>query len=337
MSLSFAVSYSYITQAKINKNTVKAVTANMTYTFNFTASSSTQFGTYRDMTKYAYFTFSRPSGYATHVYILASHSTNSGSSTIQSTYVPMEDLWIQIYSANSSGVPVTAITEPTRIADNIVLTPSSANYMNTYYIIHQGILNTTSTQRMAAVIWCDPSTAAANNGKTIDVALIIYEYPVYHSTYHNLGGTVLDSSGNPVSGAKVIFQNKMAYTTNSSGGYTITNVPIGTWKLDVDNGGELYSTTIRVAGGTNAISQAGNYSYTASSTYVQKAAYARYTTVYKIMQRNSLTNSNYIPSVAYTTPYYNYIRLEDSLSNKILTNINTTLNADHTITMSLAS
>ena len=32
MSLSFAVSYSYITQAKINKNTVKAVTANMTYT-----------------------------------------------------------------------------------------------------------------------------------------------------------------------------------------------------------------------------------------------------------------------------------------------------------------
>ena len=341
MSLSFAVSYSYITQAKANKNTVKAVTSNMTYTYHFTASTSTQFGTYRDLTKYANFDFAKPGGYSTHYYVLASHSTNSGSATIQSTHVPFEDLWIQLYNVNSSGVPTTAITEPTRIADNYILTPSSANYMSAYYIINQGILNSSTTsKKMAAVIWCDPDRAAANNGKTIDVAIIVYQYPLYHSTYHTISGTVVDASNNPISGAKVIFQNVSAATTNSSGAYSITNVPIGTWKLDVDYNGELYSTTVRVAhNATPVITQAGPYQYTVSQNYyTQRASYSRFTTVYKIMQANGLTtNSNYIPTVDYSTPKYNYLSLPDTYDNSPLSNVKVMINADHTITLSLVS
>ena len=340
MSLSFAVSYSYITQAKINKNTVRYVTTNMNFSQTITQSSSTVFGTQPNLTKYATFTFAKPSTYSSHYYITVLHNV-SASSTVQSTYVPYDDLWIQLFNGNSSGAPTTAITEPTRISDNTILAPSTPNYANAEYIIHRGILNSSTTsKKIAAVIWVDPEKAAVNNGKKIDVALKIWQYPLYHSSYHTISGFVYDSSGNPLSGASVIFQNVVAATTSSTGAYSITNVPMGSWKLDVrDNStNELYSTTIRSYGSTVGIAVSGSYVCT-SGYYAQRVAYSRYTTPYKILLYSGMpTNSNYVPdAVECNTQPYHHVKLTDTFDNLPMSNVNIILKTDHTLTLSYSA
>ena len=340
MSLSFAVSYSYITQAKINKNTVKAVTSNVAFSSTITNRINTQYGFYPDMTKYATIQFSKPSGYSTHYYIVFTHTSTAVNSTNQTNFIPYEDLWVQLFEADSNGAPTsTAVTKPTRIADNYILTPSGASYANAQYIIDQGILNSTTTShKYAAVIWGDPEHASVYNGKTVDISMYVYQYPLYHSSYHTISGYVYNSSNNPISGASVVFQNRVVATTNSSGAYSISNVPIGTWKLDVidnNNSGQTYSTTIRVFGGTKAISQQGNYAYAANSgNYIQGISYARYTTTYKIIKANNFANnSNYIPTEAYSTPQYNNVRLPDTYDNESMSNVNITCNSDGTLTL----
>ncbi|MBR4231507.1 MAG: carboxypeptidase regulatory-like domain-containing protein [Bacilli bacterium] len=340
MSLSFAVSYSYIIQAKANRNTVKAVTTNMDFTSTITRLTGAEYGFYPDTSKYATIQFAKPSGYSTHYYIVFVHTSTSVNATNQANFIPFEDLYVQLFAADSNGAPTsTAVTQPTRIADNFILS-SSPTYANAQYIIHEGILNSTTTsKKIAAVIWGDPEKASLYDSATVDISIYVYQYPLYHSSYHNFSGYVYDSSNNPVSGASVIFQNVLVATTNSSGAYTIPNVPIGTWTLDVidNNNNQTYSTTMRVAGdpSVTAITQPGPYSYTATQGwYVQRAANTRYTTTYKIIKTNNLsTNSNYIPSVAYTTPKYNYIRLPDTYDNSPLSNVNIKFDTGNTLTL----
>lgn len=340
MSLSFAVSYSYIIQAKANRNTVKAVTTNMDFTSTITGLTNSEYGFYPDTSKYATIQFAKPSGYSTHYYIVFVHKSTSVNATNQANFIPFEDLYVQLFAADSNGAPTsTAITQPTRIADNFILSPSSPTYANAQYIINQGILNSSTTsKKIAFVIWGDPDKANVYDSATVDISVYVYQYPLYHSSYHDFSGYVYDSSNNPVSGASVIFQNVLVATTNSSGAYTIPNVPIGTWTLDVidNNTNQTYSTTMRVAGSSStSITQAGPYSYTATQGwYVQRAANTRFTTTYKIMKTNNLsTNSNYIPSAAYTTPKYNYIQLPDTFSNTPLSNVNIKFATDNTLTL----
>ena len=340
MSLSFAVSFSYITQAKYNKNTARAVTTNMNFTYTITNLANAQYGFYPDASKYAKIQFAKPSGYSSHYYIIFVHTSTSVNSTNQTNFVPYEDLWVQLFEADSNGAPTsTAITEPTRIADNFIWS-STPNYANAQYIINHGILNSSTTsKKIAAVIWGDPEKASLYNGKKVDISIYVYQYPINHTTYHNLSGVVYDSSNNPISGASVVFQNVIVATTDSNGAYTIPNAPIGTWTLDIidNNNSQTYSTTVRLAGTTSApsITENGPYSYSATQGwYVQRAANTRYTTTYKIMKTNNIsTNSNYIPTVAYTTPKYNLIQLSDTFDNVPLSNVNITCNSDNTLTL----
>lgn len=339
MSLSFAASYSYVTKSKIGGNLAQITTTNMNFTSTMTGNTGVEFSFDSPYNSYAAtITINKPAGYDTLYYVLVGHNT-----TGQATLLPYEHVVIQTNGFNSI------------LADNPVYTPSSATYSSALYTVFFGILNSsnstkTLTIKAAGATLDDYSqidTSISNfydDTVIMNIAAQVYQYPLAQRNLYNISGHVYDSSSNPVTDAVIRLQNGSAVAfTDENGAFTLNNIPNGTWRMDIFSNSvafnKRFSTTIRVYAGSsvNVTTTAGS-SY-ASGNYLQKAAYAKYTTPYKILKNNSniTTNSNYAPSVSYTTPpYYNIIGI-DSLEVTDITNVNITLNDDSTLTLSRTS
>ncbi len=349
MSLSFSVSYSFMTRSKISGNTAQLTTTNMNYTVTYTnlVNQGMYFLSDEDgmnQNTYSTITINKPTGYDTYYYLYFCYSGNS----VSVTNLPMEYVRYAIYSFDgSNNISSTPLAGPAPIAD-LHISASSKNYGTSYYIAYLGILNSTTTStKLAIKLWGDLEAADVFEGNPTDFAVIVYQYPIKNTVFNNISGILYDTADNPIAGATISLNHGMiTATTDSNGAYTLSNVPMGRWVLNVINGDTTYSTSLSTAIQTATYPTGSVQPYTASTTsntsgsWLQTRAYARFTTVYQILKypSNSLTNdSNHTASGTYTTPAGYVVYAADRFELTTIPNIKLKLAANNQVVISKAT
>ena len=345
MSLSLSVSYSYITSSKIGNNTVKLSTGNLDATVTYTSLSNMEFEFLSDadglnQTNYSTIEINKTHPYTVFYYI------NIGYSQVVNDLLPMEDLKVALYSVDSSNnLSANPVVGPVTIGDLPVFSASNATYSDALYTLFYGIFSSgTTSAKYAIKVWGNEDSASLYDEMSVNIGASITQYPLLNKSFYNVSGTVTDGSS-PVAGAIVSLQNgEITSITDASGNYTLTNVPTGTWNLDVTSNENKYSTMLRIEGGSAVAFQAigsNNSNTGASDSYLQASAYTYYSTPYKILKyeaNSALTNSsNEVASASYVIPPAYKITGLDSLSVTNITGINMTINSDYTLTLSKAS
>ena len=340
MSLSFSVSYSFITSSKVSNNVVKLATSNLDATVTYTTLSNQEFSFLSDADGLNQVSYSTVQINKTHPYTVF-YYINVGYSRTETDLLPLEDARIAIYSVDGSGnLSANPIVGPMTIADLPVF--SATTYSDAFYTAFYGTFGTgTQSAKYAIKIWGDENSSNLYDEMHLYLGTSVTQYPLLNKTFYNISGIVRDNSNNPVSGATVSLQNGIVTaTTNSSGQYTLTNVPTGTWNLDVTSSGNKYSTMVHVeSGNAENFATVGPNTGT-SGSYLQTTAYTYFMTPYKILKYsgNSLTNnSNSAASGSYTIPSSYRIVGVDSLSVLSITGINMTLAANNVLTLAKAS
>lgn len=341
MCLTIGVSYSYVTRTKASKNAVSITTGNLSSMVTFNTLSNTEIEIMEDddalsssYDSYGTFQIDKSNVYTVFYYITVGYATTGDD------LLPFEYLKVALYSVNGS--TYTKVAGPVRVADLPIYNGTASGGTTPFgalYTLGFGTFATGSASKAYALkAWLDSDTPDDYDSATISLGVVVDQITNVSNTYYNFSGTIVDSSSNAVTGATVkLLQNEAVTATSASeGSYTLSNVPTGTWTLQVVNGNDTYETMIHVKSGSSVGFRTIGTNTGAASTYLQASAYTYYTTPYKILTYtgNSLTNStNGLASGAYTIPVSYEITGTDTLSVTTISSLNMTLNANGTITL----
>ena len=112
---------------------------------------------------------------------------------------------------------------------------------------------------------------------------------------YNFTGTLLNSSGTPLSGATISLQNgSLVSSTDASGNFTLNNVYPGVYNLDITHEGKTYKGNLTVEEGDNNFMESLGTTFVAdAATNIFNVASSYKTTVSKILEANNFkTYSN---------------------------------------------
>ncbi|MBQ6841525.1 MAG: carboxypeptidase regulatory-like domain-containing protein [Bacilli bacterium] len=337
LCLSFGVSYSYVTRSRVNANAVVVTTSDLTSSAtissaSFTLTSMTDEDGLAQGSEYAAkISFSKNNVYSVFYRINVGYSTASiptGYST--SDLIPLEYIRVALYTMSGDVISSEPIVGPVSIADLPLSYVDSSNIFNSTYFLDYGTFATGSASaKYALKLWIDIDTPEKYDDKIVYIGVTTTSETKVSKSFFNISGTVVDSSGTAVSGAKVSFHNnKITSTTASTGAYTLNNVPSGTYTISVTYNGVEYKTPVYIQGGAaNAVLKLGDVS-AAAGTYLPSVALTNYSTPGFILDNTSLTTTSVqAAGAAYTVPGSYKITGIDSLTTQSL-NLKLTLNSD---------
>lgn len=255
----------------------------------------------------------------------------------QSDLLPPEYIKLALFQYNSDGttLPSTPLAGPVRMADLPVFSVDSTNPYKTVYILGISYFNAGSdNSKYALKVWADEDTPEDYEGKIVKLDATIHQETMISKSLYNLSGTVKNGSTS-VSGATVELQNgNHSTTTDSSGNFTLSNVPEGTYNLKIINGGNVAETTVHIQSGSAISITKLTPSLASGSHYLTNEALTYYTTPYKIKNANSLTSSTMTSANITTMPSSYVITGLKSIGVLDITNIKIDIGSSTLITRS---
>lgn len=325
--ISVGVSYSYLSKISTSNVTANIQTGNLNATLSYTQITDGQIVPLSDsdgvnQTSYAKVSISKNNQYTVFYTINISYSVDSLSSYGITTddLLPLEFVRVALFDSIDSNTPLVGPISITELPLQSVDTTN--HYKDVYTLSFGNFIAGSTTKDYYIKAWLDPITPEINEGKSILLDVNITQNPLVSTSIYNLSGNVT-VDGESVTGAVVSLQNGVINSTTSSGAFTLTNVPIGTYNLSVNYNNNKYETTINVSSGSSASVSARSSATCESGSYLQNCAFTYFTTVDKIVKMNSITSgSNTQLTSSYILPTSYLITGEESISVLDISNIN---------------
>lgn len=344
LCLSLSVSYSYVMRSRVSGNAMIITTGNLTSSVSYTAAdyilAAMDDVEGVDQKNYGVISINKDNVYSVFYTMNIGYAVDSipAGKTV-GDLLPMEYIRVALFEMNGSTVAENPIVGPVSLTDLTVSSISSDTMFRDTYLLNFGtFLQGSQSSKYALKVWIDEYTPEKYDEYLIYLGVNVDQETLVSKTLYNVSGTVYDSQGNTVQNAIVKFHNgKIKSTTSTVGGYSLANVPTGTYNLSVVSGDTEYRTTLHIKTGTTQVLENTTPEAGGSSTYLQNSAFTYYTSPGSIMRANSLTTtSNQLTTSTYTIPTaYVFTGLE-SLSVLSISNLNLTLNADGTLTVAWA-
>ncbi len=330
--ISIGTSYSYLSKISVSTTAQTIVTGNLNATLSYTQITNAQVMPLSDeeginQTTYAKVAISKQNVYTVFYTLNIGYSTDSLSSygLTKSDLLPLEFVRIAIFDSASSTTPIAG---PVSIAELPLLSVDTSDHYNDVYLLSFANFAAGSVNKTYYIkAWLNPETPDELDGKAILLDVNIEQVPLVGKSLYNLKGTV-KVDGTAVSGATLSIQNNTIKATSSSGAYTLSNVPVGTYNLNIDYNNKSYETTVHIQSGASASVTTRAATTCSANEYLQNCAYTYYTTVNKLIKTNSLTSySTVAPTSSYSAPASYVITGGESLAILDITGINININS----------
>ena len=232
--LSLGVSYSYVMRSKAGVNAVIISTGDLSSVVNYTSKEMLlTIMNDRDglqQKDYGEISISKDNVYSVFYKMNIGYAIDSipAGSTINDL-LPMEFIKVALFEMDGNTVSEKSIIGPVSIADltmTDVGSTSSPHYAQ--YLLNFGtFLSGSQSEKFALKVWLDEKTPQYDDAIVYLTVGVEQETLVSKSLY-NISGTVVNSSGNTVSGAKVVFHNQKITTTSAgNGNYTLKRSDLG--------------------------------------------------------------------------------------------------------------
>lgn len=330
--ISIGTSYSYLSKLSVTTATQNITTGNLNATLSYTQINNAQVTPLSDedginQTTYAKVAISKQNAYTVFYTLNIGYSIDSLSSygITEDDLLPMEFVRIAIFDSASSTTPIAG---PVSIAELPLLSvDTSDHYKDVYLLSFANFAAGSANKTYYIKAWLNPETPDELDGKAILLDVNIEQVPLVGKSLYNLKGTV-KVDGTAVTGATLSIQNNTITATSSSGSFTLSNVPVGTYNLAITYNNKIYETTVHIQSGASASVTTRSATTCSANEPLQNCAYTYYTTVNKLIKTNSLTSySTVVPSSAYSVPASYVITGGESLSILDIAGINININS----------
>lgn len=330
--ISIGTSYSYLSKLSVSTTTQNITTGNLNATLSYTQITNAQVMPLSDeeginQTTYAKVAISKTNKYTVFYTLNIGYSTDSLASYnfTEEDLLPMEFIRIAIFDSASSTTPIAG---PVSIAELPLLSVNTSDHYKDVYLLSFANFAAGSASKTYYIkAWLNPETPNELDGKAVLLDVNIEQVPLVGKSLYNLKGTV-KVDGTAVSGATLSIQNNTIKGTTSSGAFTLSNVPVGTYNLGITYNNNTYETTVHLQSGASASVVARAATTCSANEPLQNCAYTYYTTVNKLMKTNSLTSySTVAPTSSYNVPASYVITGGESLAILDITGINININS----------
>ena len=204
---------------------------------------------------------------------------------------PIELIRFAVYDYDAKSQQSTLIMGPLSIADLPIYYLYTEDYRNNrYLILHDTISNSPSdhTKTYQVKVWLsDQATPSASNtyfyvDSAIEAGVLGAE------KNYTLKGKVLKADDTVATDAEISFQNGYVQV-DAEGGFTVNNIPGGTYNVNIKVGKESYNGNLTIQAGDSLRLTPINSFPAVSSGSIYNYAYANGTTIGQIVQANDLT------------------------------------------------
>jgi len=337
--LSLGFSYAYLYRVRVSENSQVINTGNLTATLEYSSYdsflSSVSDTQGLSLNEYGTLTISKENVYSVYYVLNIAYDINSiPSGYVKEDLIPMEYIRVALFDSNND-----LVIGPCSIADLPIESVDVNNHYNDRYILSFGNFsagNDSETYKLK--VWLDNNIPFNYDGGIVYLNMDVTQKPLKTISLYNLSGSVkLD--GAAASNAEVILQEgTIKTTTDSSGNFSLSNVPVGTHNVKIIYNEVEYLTTIHVQSGAQVSINATTPASGQIGDYMQNAAFTYYTTPNKIIRKNAITTtSNESVTQSYTVPTSYVITGLESLSVLDISNISISLNSDNTLSMAIGS
>ena len=219
---------------------------------------------------------------------------------------PIEYARLALYEYDTTNSTSTLISGPISIAElPIYSIDNSDSRYNKYSLLIDTVGSTTSgnaTKTYQIKIWLSDDATAAATDTYFYFNTEVVARPQNDTLNYTINGILKNESGTAISGATISLHNgSIVTTTGTNGAFTLSNVPVGTYNLDVTASNVRYKGNITIKEGSQKSIKNLGSQFSASNNNIYDKSYYYKTTPYKIIDANSI---NDITSLISLSGYY---------------------------------
>ncbi len=206
---------------------------------------------------------------------------------------PIEYARLALYEYDTTNSTSTLVSGPISISElPIYSIDNSDSRYNRYSLLIDTVGNTTSghaTKTYQIKIWLsDDATAAASNTFFYFNTEVVAR-PQNDTMRYTINGILQNETGTAISGATISLHNGSIVTTTTTGGaFTLENVPVGTYNLDITASNVRYQGNLTVSEGSQKSIRRLGSSFNASNSNIYNPTYQYKTTASKIINANNI-------------------------------------------------
>ena len=212
---------------------------------------------------------------------------------------PIEYARLALYEYDTTNSTSTLISGPISIAElPIYSIDNSDSRYNKYSLLIDTVGSTTSgnaTKTYQIKIWLSDDATAAATDTYFYFNTEVVARPQNDTLNYTINGILQNESGTAISGATISLHNgSIVTTTGTNGAFTLSNVPVGTYNLDVTASNVRYKGNITIKEGTQKSIKSLGPSFGASNNNIYDKSYFYKTTPYKIMNFNNISDITFM-------------------------------------------
>ena len=206
---------------------------------------------------------------------------------------PIEYARLAIYEYDTTNSTSTLIGSPISISELPIyeLNSSDSRY-NRYSLLIDTVGNTTSgnaTKTYQIKIWLSDDATAAATDTYFYFNTEVVARPDGDTLNYTINGILQNESGTAISGATISLHNgSIVTTTGTNGAFTLENVPVGTYNLDITASNVRYQANLTVSEGATKDIKILGTSFSATNSDIYSKTYQYKTTTEKIIDVNDI-------------------------------------------------
>ncbi len=239
--LLYKISYSYFISKRITETKETIVTGDLTSTLTITGLNLGDMEPMSDtdgmaQTNYATITINKNNIYKVFYKILIGYDIDDV--VDHETLLPMEYIHAAIYPINAGVVADNPLAGPLEITDLTVEEIEPTNvYTAKYFLAFDTLEEETQnqTKSYALKVWLKEGTPESYDSKVVNLDIGLKQETLISKSKYNIKGKIYTffSEPSPNSVLTILQNNNITTTSDSSGLYTLANVPEGTYTLKV--------------------------------------------------------------------------------------------------------
>ena len=207
---------------------------------------------------------------------------------------PIEYARLALYEYDTTNSTSTLISGPISIAElPIYSIDNSDSRYNKYSLLIDTVGSTTSgnaTKTYQIKIWLSDDATAAATDTYFYFNTEVIARPQGDTMRYTINGILQNETGTAITGATINLHNGSIVTTTTTGGaFTLENVPVGTYNLDITASNVRYQANLTVSEGTEkAVHTLDSQFNPPNNSSIYNVSYLYKTTPYKIIDANSI-------------------------------------------------
>lgn len=340
--LSIGTAYAYLSTVSVG-GTQNITTGNLSANLTINGMENVEIAPMSDeeginQTTYAKVVIDKNNQYTVFYSLNLSYSMDSLPSTVtKDDLLPLDFIKVAVFASDTDSIAsAVQISDPVKITQLPMQSVDTTDHYNDEYMLTFNTFKVQSDKKYYFIkAWLVQDTPDTLDGKYIYLDANVNQEPLVSKSLYNFTNISVSLDTTALSSGYTIKLQKGAITGTTS----LSNVPTGTYLLEVVYNGNTYSTTVKIkevddTNATEGVSSLSGKTCSANEP-LQNCAYTYYTTVDKLIRKNDITTySNVNPTTTYSVPNSYVIVGKDSLGVSEISGLKLTLNSsDYSVTL----